>query len=271
MRGGGLAAKKNLGQHFLLDPSILNRIVALGDIGENHTVIEVGPGPGGLTRAMLQSPARRIIAIEKDPRFSQALSALAEAAPDRLTMLEADALTIDVARLGEPPRIIIANLPYNVATPLLINWLENAGSFARMVLMFQKEVAQRITASVGEKHYGRLAVMSQWVADTRYAYTVSAGSFSPPPKVDSAVVTFTPKQHAREVSWQDMETVVAAAFGQRRKMLRGALKSLGDPLRLLEAASIKPELRAEDVPVDGFVSLARAFADRRALSQRESE
>ncbi len=268
MRKGKLAARKSLGQHFLLDPSILNRIVALGEIGSDHTVIEVGPGPGGLTRAILQSPARQVIAVEKDRRFARAL---ADEAAGHLTVVEADALEIDVAHLGDPPRVIIANLPYNVATPLLINWLENAASFERMVLMFQKEVAQRITASVGEKHYGRLAVMSQWVAETRYAHTISAGSFSPPPKVDSAVVTFVPKAAPRDVPWQDMETVVAAAFGQRRKMLRGALKSLGEPLSLLEAASIHPELRAEDVPVDGFVSLARAFAERRSLANSQSE
>lgn len=260
----GFAAKKALGQHFLFDPRILKRITDNGQIGPNHTIIEIGPGPGGLTRALLDTPAQRVVAVEKDQRFADALRPLATQSNDRLSVLPADALTIDIATLGEEPRVIIANLPYNVATPILIKLLEMVSKIDRMVLMFQKEVAQRITAVKGEKNYGRLAVMSQWVAETNYAFTVVAGSFSPPPKVDSGVVTFAPRQQSSDVAWPVMEKVVATAFGQRRKMLRRALKPLGEPIELLEASGIDPELRAEDVPIAKFESLARAYATRQA-------
>lgn len=258
--GRGLSAKKSLGQHFLFDPRILKRITDLGQIGPKHTVIEIGPGPGGLTRALLDSPARRIVAVEKDHRFADALLSLVQHSGDRFSVLPDDALSIDAANLGEEPRVIIANLPYNVATPILIQLLESISKMDRMILMFQKEVAQRITAVKGEKNYGRLAVMSQWVAETNYEFTVVAGSFSPPPKVDSGVVSFVPKAHASDVAWSVMEKVVGTAFGQRRKMLRRALKPLGKPIELLEMSGIDPELRAEDVPIDKFESLARAYA-----------
>ena len=262
LRRSGLSARKSFGQHFLLDPSIVARIAALAAPGPEHRVIEIGPGPGGLTRALLETPAREVIAVERDSRFIAALAPMVEAAAGRLRLIEADAQATDLAALCPPPRIVAANLPYNVATPLLIGWLRRITDYHRLVLMFQKEVAQRITAGPGQKAYGRLAVMSQWVAEARYGFTVGAGSFTPPPNVDSAVVVLEPRPGDRRIAWEPMERVVAAAFGQRRKMLRAALKPLGDAERLLAEAGIDPQARAESVPVEGFERLAAAFGVR---------
>jgi len=253
----GLRPDKSLGQHFLTDPNLLRRIVQSAGPLEGVNVIEIGPGPGGLTRALLDSAAASLLAIEIDDRAIAALAPLA-AAHKRLTILQADALKTDLTALTQPPRAIIANLPYNIGTPLLIAWLAQASQFQSFTLMFQLEVAQRITAAPNTPAYGRLSVLSQWLCTTDIAMTVPAAAFYPPPKVDSAIVRLTPKPaqpppHERAA----MERLTAAAFGQRRKMLRGALRPLGGE-RLLEAAQIAPDRRAETLTVEEFNRLMHA-------------
>ena len=258
----GLGARKSLGQHFLLDLNLTVRIArAAGDLSDG-TVIEVGPGPGGLTRALLRAGAARIIAIERDPRCIDALAELRDAAQGRLEIIAADAREIDIAALGDAPRRIVANLPYNIATPLLIDWLTNAQEFAGMTLMFQREVADRIIAQAGEPAYGRLSVIANWLCVTVKLLNLPARAFTPAPKVASAVIALTPYASPPHPADQaSLEAVTAAAFGQRRKMLRGALKSLKiDPLALLDAASIAPTARAETIDIAGFAALARAYA-----------
>lgn len=259
LRQSGLSPKKSFGQHFLLDPSIVGRIAACAAPSADNTVIEIGPGPGGLTRALLQSEAAKVIAIEHDHRFVSALTPMVEAADGRLEVIDGDAVGMDLTALCPAPRQIVANLPYNVSTVLLTKWLETISNFDRMVLMFQKEVALRLTASRGEKAYGRLSVMTQWAGIVAYEFTVIAGSFAPPPKVDSAVVSITPRSGQRAVPWPVMEKVVGAAFGQRRKMLRRALRPLGDTEALLGKSEISPEARAEDLSVEEFERLAATF------------
>jgi 16S rRNA (adenine1518-N6/adenine1519-N6)-dimethyltransferase len=259
----GLGARKTLGQHFLLDLNLTRRIArAAGNLAEG-TVIEVGPGPGGLTRALLAEGAARVVAIERDRRCIDALQDLADAAEGRLTLMEGDAAAIDAAELGPPPRRIVANLPYNISTVLLVRWLRQADAFASLTLMFQKEVADRIVAAPGSKSYGRLSVMANWRCDTRILFNLPARAFTPPPKVASSVIRFDPLPAPRfPATWDAMETVVAAAFGQRRKMLRGALRSLKvDTGRLLGEAGINPEARAETLTVEQFAVLARAYAN----------
>jgi 16S rRNA (adenine1518-N6/adenine1519-N6)-dimethyltransferase len=258
----GLDARKSLGQHFLLDLNLTRRIArAAGDLSQG-TVIEIGPGPGGLTRALLAGGARRVIAIERDRRCIEALQDLSAASGGRLSILEEDATRVDAASLGDPPRYVVANLPYNISTVLLVAWLRKAEAFAGMTLMFQKEVADRIAAKPGSKTYGRLSVMANWRCDVRILFNLPARAFTPPPKVASSVIRFTPLAAPRyPAPWDAMETVVAAAFGQRRKMLRGALRSLKvDSDRLLETAGISPEARAETLSVEQFAALARAYA-----------
>lgn len=256
-----LGARKKLGQHFLLDLNLTAKIARAAGPLEAATIIEVGPGPGGLTRALLIEGAERVIAIERDARCIAALTPLQDAAHGRLEVLPEDALKVDIAALGDAPRKIVANLPYNVGTPLLIGWLTQADRFESMTLMFQREVADRIAAQPGDAAYGRLSVIANWRCRTRKLFNVPARAFTPPPNVESAVVSLTPypslpypaDQHA-------LETVTAAAFGQRRKMLRGALKSLPvDPLSLLEAAEIEPTRRAETLDIAEFAALAQAF------------
>ena len=259
----GLDARKSLGQHFLLDLNLTRRIArAAGDLSQG-TVIEIGPGPGGLTRALLAEGARRVIAIERDGRCIEALQDLCAASGGRLSILEEDAARVDAASLGQPPRHIVANLPYNISTVLLVAWLRQAEAFAGMTLMFQKEVADRIAAKPGSKTYGRLSVMANWRCDVRVALNLPARAFTPPPKVASSVIRFAPLPAPRyPAPWDAMETVVAAAFGQRRKMLRGALRSLKvDSDRLLETAGVDPEARAETLSVEQFAALARAYAN----------
>jgi 16S rRNA (adenine1518-N6/adenine1519-N6)-dimethyltransferase len=260
----GLAARKGLGQHFLLDLNLTRRIArAAGDIADG-TVIEIGPGPGGLTRALLMEGAARVIAVERDPRCIAALAPLVEASHGSLEIVEGDALAADVASLGAPPRRIVANLPYNVSVPLLVGWLERAAAFASMTLMFQKEVADRITAGPGGKSYGRLAVLANWRCRTRRLFEVPARAFTPPPKVISAVVELVPYDtppHQCDIA--ALQEVAAAAFGQRRKMLRRSLDSLGvDAEALLKATGIDPTARAETLSIAQFAALARAFAAR---------
>jgi len=256
-----LGAKKAFGQHFLLDLNLTRRIVReCGDLTGVH-VVEVGPGPGGLTRALVESPAATITAIERDPRFAAALADLTLAGQGRLALMQADALTVDPVDLVPAPRAVIANLPYNVGTPLLFGWLRRIQEYRLLALMFQKEVAERIVARPRTPAYGRLAVMGQWLADCRILFDLPARAFTPPPKVDSAVIRLTPRSRpADDPDFRTMEVLVGAAFGQRRKMLRASLKgALENPEALLEQVGIAPTARAEELDVPAFVALARAW------------
>jgi 16S rRNA (adenine1518-N6/adenine1519-N6)-dimethyltransferase len=265
----GLLAKKSFGQHFLLDLNMTRKIARLAGPLEGQTVIEVGPGPGGLTRAVLEAGAVRVIAIEKDPRFADLLQTLAGVANGRLIVVEADALDADEAALvathlssglSDARVHVVANLPYNVGTPLLIKWLTGPFTPDSMTLMFQKEVAQRIVASVGEDDYGRLAVICQACAACRIAMTLPARAFTPPPKVESAVVRLDPRSDRPSPARRaKLETVTRAAFGQRRKMLRASLKPLGGEA-LCRSAQIDPARRAEEIDVEGFLRLADALS-----------
>jgi 16S rRNA (adenine1518-N6/adenine1519-N6)-dimethyltransferase len=259
----GLEARKSLGQHFLLDEGICRRIATLaGDLTGKH-VLEVGPGPGGLTRALLAGPAETVVAVELDRRAVAALAELEAAYPGRLTVIEADALGIDVIGLLPAPRAILANLPYNVATPLLVGWLRHAAGISGMALMFQQEVAERICAAPDTGAYGRLAVLAQWRCKCELLLRLPPGAFTPPPKIWSAVVGFTPHpEDPGDALFRAMERLTAAAFGQRRKMLRGSLKSLGDAEGLLAAAGIEGQRRAETLTVGEFDRLARILLTR---------
>jgi 16S rRNA (adenine1518-N6/adenine1519-N6)-dimethyltransferase len=254
-----LWANKRLGQHFLLDLNITRRIArAAGDLSD-QTVIEVGPGPGGLTRALLETGAR-VIAIEKDARFLPMLAPLIDWSGGRLQIAQGDALAIDQSALvGAGNAHIVSNLPYNVGTELLVRWLKAGGWRGPMTLMFQKEVAQRIVAKPGSDAYGRLAVLAQARCVARLEFTVPARAFTPPPKVDSAIVRLTDRADAY-TDLEALERVTAAAFGQRRKMLRSALRSLTPEAEgLLQAAGITPTARAEEIDQAGFRSLADAW------------
>jgi 16S rRNA (adenine1518-N6/adenine1519-N6)-dimethyltransferase len=258
----GLDARKRLGQHFLLDLNLTRRIArAAAPLGEG-TIVEVGPGPGGLTRALLLEGAASVVAIEVDRRAVAALHELQEAADGRLEMVQADALGVPIAELGPPPRRIVANLPYNVATPLLIRWLRTAGDIADMVLMFQKEVVDRLAARPRSKEYGRLSVLAQHVCEVRKLFDVAASAFVPPPKVTSSVVRLTPRPvRERLADLRPLERVTAAAFGQRRKMLRGALSGLfPDPETALSSLGLKGTARAEELSVADFVRLAKLLS-----------
>jgi 16S rRNA (adenine1518-N6/adenine1519-N6)-dimethyltransferase len=267
IRRHGLAARKSLGQNFLLDLNLTARIARAAAPLDGATVVEVGPGPGGLTRALLALGARRIIAIERDPRCIPALQEIAERFGDRLTVVEGDAMRIDVQPYvhGLPVRVV-ANLPYNVATALLVSWLTAEPWppwYETLVLTFQREVAQRIVAAPGSKSYGRLSVLAGWRTRAQILFDIAPSAFVPPPKVTSSVVRLVPRSSPLACDRRLIERVTEAAFGQRRKMLRQSLKSLGaDALELLAAAHLDPTARAEDVPVEGFVALARALATR---------
>lgn len=264
----GLGARKSLGQHFLLDMNVTARIAReAGNLAEGTTV-EVGPGPGGLTRSLLEAGARHVVALEKDRRCIEALEELVLAWPGRLTVIEADALKQDLVELAgrtidaAAPVRIVANLPYNVATPLLVRWLRDIQRYESLTLMFQKEVADRIVAAPGNKIYGRISVLSQYVAEPRRLFNLPAEAFVPPPKVASSVVRFEPGPEPRAGNLvTTLEAVTAAAFGQRRKMLRQSLKSLvRDPAALLERVGIDPEERAEQLTVTQFAAIASEFA-----------
>lgn len=260
----GLSANKRFGQHFLLDLNLTRRIATLAGPLEGFVVIEVGPGPGGLTRALLASSAGQVIAIEKDLRFLPLLQDLALVAEGRLTVIEGDALAVDEAALlaqfapGRPAKVV-ANLPYNVGTPLLVKWLTGPFTPAAMTLMFQQEVALRIVAAPGSADYGRLSVLAQAMAEADLVMRLPARAFTPPPKVESAVVRLTPRpDRPAPDTIARLECVTAAAFGQRRKMLRSSLRTLGGEA-LCEAASIDPNARAETIGVDGFLRLANSL------------
>lgn len=268
----GLRAKRSLGQNFLLDLNLTARIARAAGPLEGVTVLEIGPGPGGLTRALLAEGAPRVVAVERDVRCLAALEEIAAAYPGRLQVIQGDALALGAsvppALAATRPIRIIANLPYNIATPLLVGWLQTEPWppwWDRLVLMFQREVAMRITASPGSRTYGRLSVLAQWRATARVVFTVDAKAFTPPPKVTSAIVEITPgpmPDNAPLVT--AISAVTAAAFGQRRKMLRQSLKSTGvEPVILLAAAGLDETLRAEDVSVAGYVTMARALQEAR--------
>ena len=264
-----LSARKSLGQNFLLDLNLTARIARTAGPLEETTVIEVGPGPGGLTRALLALGARRVIAIERDERALPALDYIARRYPGRLEIVHADAQAFDPRPLLDGGKAkIIANLPYNIATQLLIDWLTVEPWppwYDMMVLMFQREVAERIVAHENEEAYGRLAVLANWRAETKILFDISPSAFVPQPKVTSSVVRLVPRQTPEPCDRRALEQVAAAAFGQRRKMLRQSLKSLGlDPALLAAAAEVDPTRRAETVPVSGFVAMARELADIRS-------
>lgn len=264
----GLMAKKTLGQNFLLDLNLTLRIARTAGALDDVTVFEVGPGPGGLTRALLLAGAKRVVAVERDSRCLAALAELGAAFPGRLEVIEGDALEIDEAAiLGGGPAKLCANLPYNIATALLIKWLQRLpGLFVGFTLMFQKEVAQRIVAPPGSDHYGRLSILVQWLTEARAAFDISPKAFVPPPKITSTVVSLRPRpEPLAPCELRDLEAVTAAAFGQRRKMLRQSLKSLGVPAEALtEAAGIDATRRAETLTVQEFCALARAYQAARA-------
>jgi 16S rRNA (adenine1518-N6/adenine1519-N6)-dimethyltransferase len=257
----GLGARKSLGQHFLFDLNLTRRIArAAGDLSSG-TVIEIGPGPGGLTRALLDCGARRLVVVERDQRCLEALEQIGTAYPGRLDIVAADALGIRIAGLGPAPRRIVANLPYNVSTALLINWLREASDLAALVLMFQKEVAERLLARPRSKAYGRLSVITQWRMQARSLFDIPARAFTPPPKVVSTVVELIPRaEPLAPCRMETLERVTAAAFGQRRKMLRQSLRSLGvAPTVLIDAASVPETARAEELDIPAFCALARAL------------
>ena len=257
-----LWANKALGQHFLLDLNITRRIARAAGELSGRIVIEVGPGPGGLTRALLEAQAH-VIAIEKDTRFLPLLEPLMEWSGGRLRIVQGDALAIDQATLvGDAIGHVVSNLPYNIGTELLVRWLKAGAWRGPMTLMFQKEVARRIVAKPGAEGYGRLAVLAQARCEARLEFAVPARAFTPPPKVDSAIVRLTDRVDAYP-HLEVLERVTAAAFGQRRKMLRGALKSLTpDAEELLDAAGLRPTARAEEIDQAGFRALAEAWRAR---------
>ena len=259
-----LRARKSLGQNFLLDLNLTARIARIpGDLSTTD-VLEVGPGPGGLTRGLLAEGARRVLAVEKDRRCLPALAEIAQAYPDRLQVIEGDALEVDPLDHLQAPYAVCANLPYNIGTELLIRWLTPPAwppKWRSLTLMFQREVAERIVAQPGSKAYGRLALLAQWRCEARIALSLPPEAFTPPPKVSSAVVHLTALPQPRfPADPATLERVVAMAFNQRRKMLRAALKSLAPDIedRLL-AAGLKPTDRAEQIPLEGFCALAQVI------------
>jgi len=265
IRRHGLSAKKSLGQNFLLDLNLLGRIARAAAPLDGATVVEVGPGPGGLTRALLSHGAKRVIAIERDERAKPALDEIAARYPGRLTIISGDALRMDMAAhlAGERAKVV-ANLPYNIATALLIDWLTAEPWppwYDMLVLMFQREVAERIVAKVGDKAYGRLAVLAGWRSECKIMFDIAPAAFVPQPLVTSSVVRLTPRAAPLPCDSKTLQRVTEAGFGQRRKMLRQSLKSLGvDTAALLSEAGIAPTARAEEIAVEGFVKLANVLS-----------
>ncbi len=257
-----LGAKKSLGQNFLFDLNLTRKIARAANLGPNTHVIEIGPGPGGLTRALLEQDIIKLTAVERDQRCVNALNDYVKpVVGDKLEIIEGDALEIDPADITKAPRAIVANLPYNVATPLLIGWLQNATAYESMTLMFQKEVAMRITAEVGTKAYGRLSVLAQWLCECSRVFDVPASAFTPPPKITSSIVRLVPKVLGDDQpAIKTIEIVTGLAFGQRRKMLRQSLKSMvPDIQEFLKACGIEETLRADALSVDHYIKIAKAY------------
>jgi 16S rRNA (adenine1518-N6/adenine1519-N6)-dimethyltransferase len=257
----GIAARRSLGQNFILDLNLTRRIARAAGPLDHATVIEIGPGPGGLTRALLAEGARRVIAIERDPRCLAALGEVATCYPGRLDVVAGDALALDPALLCDKPRTIVANLPYNIATALLLRWLDRIADYESLTLMFQREVAQRLVAAPRGPAYGRLSVLVQWLSEPKILFDLPPRAFVPSPKVTSSLVSLIPRAMPFAPAVKPtLERVTAAAFGQRRKMLRSSLKTLGLPVEpLLAAARIAPTARAEELSVAEFCALARAL------------
>jgi 16S rRNA (adenine1518-N6/adenine1519-N6)-dimethyltransferase len=269
-----LSARKSLGQNFLLDLNLLTRIARAAGPLDGATVIEIGPGPGGLTRALLALGAGRVIAIERDQRALGALEEISKHYPGRLQIICADAMHFDPQpQLGGERAKIVANLPYNIATALLIDWLSVEPWppwYDMMVLMFQREVAERIVAHEDDAAYGRLGVLANWRAETKILFDISPAAFVPQPKVTSSVVRLVPRASPERCDRKMLERVAAAAFGQRRKMLRQSLKSLSvDPALLATAAGVEPTRRAETIPITGFVAMARELTNIRSTKRTE--
>ncbi|MBI1302103.1 MAG: 16S rRNA (adenine(1518)-N(6)/adenine(1519)-N(6))-dimethyltransferase RsmA [Alphaproteobacteria bacterium] len=262
----GLSAQKSLGQNFLLDINITDKIVREAqahdsESWENVNAIEIGPGPGGLTRSLLKSHIQSLTSIEFDRRAVEALQALRGAVGEDLRLIQEDALKVDFLEITQEPRVVVANLPYNIATPLLLKWLklirQHQNSIQSMALMFQKEVADRIVAQTGAKSYGRLAIISQWLCEVKIIYDLPPSAFTPPPKVNSAVVFFKPKPLENDPpTFEAVESVTAAAFQQRRKMVRSSLKNY---LPIIEKLGFDPTVRAENLSVRDFINLAKLF------------
>jgi 16S rRNA (adenine1518-N6/adenine1519-N6)-dimethyltransferase len=270
IRRHDLKPRKSLGQNFLLDLNLTARIARAGGPLAGATVVEIGPGPGGLTRALLAEGAARVVAVERDARAIAALDEIAARHPGRLAVVSGDALEFDPAPhlgLAPGPVRIVANLPYNIATALLVGWLSVEPWppwYESLTLMFQREVAERIVAAPGSKSFGRLAVLAGWRTEAKILFDVSAAAFVPPPKVTSSVVRLVPRAAPLACDRAALERVTEAAFGQRRKMLRQSLRTLGfDPKPLLASVGIAETARAEDIPVEGFVALARQLPDRK--------
>jgi 16S rRNA (adenine1518-N6/adenine1519-N6)-dimethyltransferase len=257
----GIAARRSLGQNFILDLNLTRRIARAAGGLDRGSVIEIGPGPGGLTRALIAEGAGHVVAIERDRRCLAALGELAAAFPGRLEVIEGDALALDPAALAAPPRRVVANLPYNIATALLLRWLDRIGDYEGLTLMFQREVAERLVALPRSPAYGRLSVIVQWLTLPKILFDVPPSAFVPSPRVTSSVVSLVPRPAPLAVAAKAaLERVTAAAFGQRRKMLRSSLKTLGVAVEpLLAAAGIAPTARAEELSVAEFCALARAF------------
>jgi 16S rRNA (adenine1518-N6/adenine1519-N6)-dimethyltransferase len=272
IRRHGLIARKSLGQNFLFDLNLTDRIARAAEPLAGTIVFEVGPGPGGLTRSLLALGAARVIAVERDERAIAALEEIAAHYPGRLEIISADALTFDPRTQFNAETVrIVANLPYNIATPLLISWIcaePWPPWFDRAVLMFQREVAERIVAAPGSKTYGRLSVLVQWRCETRILFDVNPSAFVPPPKVTSSILQVVPRSKPMPCNRRILESVTKAAFGQRRKMLRQSLRSLDADLpALFGSTGLDPTARAEDISVEGYVTLAEAFAAQRAGKQ----
>ncbi len=268
----GIAPRRSFGQHFLFDLNVAARIArAAGDLGHG-VVVEIGPGPGALTRALLDAGARKVVAIERDPRCVAALQTLVESAAGRLSVLEADARDFRLETAGEPPVRVVANLPYGIASRLLVDWLPPPSGITGFTLMFQREVARRITAAPGTPDYGRLSVLVQWAARARIRFAVPPDVFVPAPRVHSALVEIVPRPAAEigRCTAEDLRVVVRAAFGQRRKMLRSALAGLGGRATLPERAGLAADRRAAELSVAEFVRLAEAYGNRGISSEAAS-
>jgi 16S rRNA (adenine1518-N6/adenine1519-N6)-dimethyltransferase len=257
-----LSARKSLAQNFLLDLNLTRKIARAAGPIDQGTTIEIGPGPGGLTRALLIEGARRVVAVERDSRVIPALNELADMADGRLTIIEGDALRLKAADIGDAPRRLVANLPYNIATRLIIDWLRDRTAFESITVMVQKEVGLRLCAKAGEADYGRLSIITQWLAEPSLLFEVPASAFTPPPKVTSTLVRLVPRvEPLFPANRETLEKMTAAAFGQRRKMLRASLRGLGGEALLL-AADIDPTARPETLDIESFCRLSRVYAER---------